>query len=129
MRCRPPGKLNPVLIAFLIPLVVIIAAVVLIVLRNRLHHSLETFNVSTYQHSPNDLAGNHYNLDAQIDAQLKWDEGFGRILSVKPLDGSGRLSVFVPDQVGSDLRVGQRFHMSIEVKDKGLIQVEALDKF
>jgi hypothetical protein len=129
MRRQPSGKVNPVLIAFLIPLVVIIAAVVLIVLRNHFHHSLETFNVAAYQHSPNDLAGNQYNLDAQIDAQLKWDEGFGRILSVKPLDGSGRLSVFVPEQVGSDLRVGQRFHMSVLVKDKGLIQVEELDKF
>jgi hypothetical protein len=85
--------------------------------------------VAAYQRSPNDLAGNHYNLDAQIDAQLKWDEGFGRIVSVKPLDGSGRLSVFVPDQLGSDLRVGQRFHLSVMVKDKGLIQVEALDKY
>ncbi len=129
MRRFSPGKINPVLMAFLIPLAVIIAAVVLIVLRNHFHHARETLNVAAYQHSPNDLAGNHYNLDAQIDAQLKWDEGFGRILSVKPLDGSGRLSVFVPDQLGSDLRVGQRFHMSVMVKDKGLIQVEALDKF
>jgi hypothetical protein len=129
MRRQPSGKLNPVLIVVLIPLAVIIAAAVLLVLRNHLHHSLETFNVAVYQHSPNDLAGNHYNLDAQIDAQLKWDEGFGRLLSVKPLDGSDRVVVFVPDQVGSDLRVGQRFHMSVEVKDKGLIQVEALDKF
>jgi len=129
MRRHPSGKINPVLIAFLIPLAVIIAAVVLIVLRNHWHHSLETLNVSAYQHSPNDLAGNHYNLDAQIDAQLKWDEGFGRLLSVKPLDGSGRLSVFVPDKVASDLRVGQRFHMSVEIKDKGLIEVESLEKF
>jgi hypothetical protein len=129
MRRFSPGKINPILIALFIPLVVIIAAVVLIVLRNHFHHALETFNVAAYQHSPNDLAGNQYNLDAQIDAQLKWDEGFGRILSVKPLDGSGRLSVFVPDQLGSDLRVGQRFHMSVMVKDKGLIEVEALDKF
>jgi len=129
MRRSLSGKINPVLLAFLIPLVVIIAAVVLIVLRNHFHHSLEALNVAAYQRSPNDLAGNHYNLDAQIDAQLKWDEGFGRIVSVKPLDGSGRLSVFVPDQLGSDLRVGQRFHLSVIVKDKGLIQVEALDKY
>jgi hypothetical protein len=129
MRRFPPGKINPILIAFLIPLVVIVAAVVLIALRNHLHHSLETFNVATYQHSPNDLAGNHYNLDAQIDAQLKWDEGFGRIMSVKPLDGSGRLSVFVPDDLASGLHVGQRFHLSVLVKDRGLIQVEALDKY
>ena len=108
---------------------VILAAIVFMLVRSRLHHSLEAFDVAAYQRSPNELAGNRYNLDAQIDSQLRWDEGFGRILSVKPLDSSSRLSVFVPDQVATDLRPGQRFHMSVLVKEKGLLQVESLDKY
>jgi len=129
MHSRTPGKVKPVLLAFLIPLIVIVTAVVFMVARSRLHHSLEPFNQAAYQHSPTDLAGNHYSLDAQVDAQLRWDDGFGRMLSVKPMDGGNRLSVFVPDSVATDLHMGQRFHMNVLVKDKGLIQVEELDKY
>lgn len=129
MRRCPTGKISPVLMAFLIPLGVILAAVVFMVARNRLHHSLEPFDMAAYHRSSADLRGNHYGLDAQIVSQLEWNEGFGRLLAVKPVDGGDRLSVFVPDSVSSDVRAGQRYHMTVVIKEMGLIQAEQLDKY
>lgn len=129
MRRCLPGKVNPVLIAFLIPLGVMLAAGVFIFARNRMHHALEPLDVAAYHHSSADLRGNHYSLDAQIDSQLEWNEGFGRLLAVKPVNGGERLSVFVPDTVSSDVRAGQRYHLDVVIKDMGLIQVEALQKY
>ncbi len=129
MRRRLSGKVNPVLLAFLIPLCVIVAAVVFMVMRNRLHHSLEPLDVAAYHRAAADLRGNHYSLDAQIDSQLEWNEGFGRLLAVKPVNGGERLSVFVPESVASDVRAGQRYHMNVVIKELGLIQVEELDKY
>jgi len=129
MRRRPPGKINPVLIAFLIPLVVILAAVVFMLVRNRLHHAPEPFDLAVYNRSSNDLQGNQYSLDASIDSQLRWDEGFGRYLAVKLVNGSGRVAVFVPESVASDVRVNQRYHIKVIVKEAGLIQAEEMEKY
>ena len=128
MNRHHPGKINPVLIAFLIPVVVILTAAVFMVVRNHLHESLEPFDVAAYQRSPNELQGNHYNLDAQIESQLRWDEGFGRLLKVKTVSTSEHLSLLVPDKVGGEFNSGQRFHFKVMVKD-GLIQVEELEKY
>jgi hypothetical protein len=125
-----PGKINPILIAFLIPLVVVVAAVIFVVVRKTSHASVEQFDYAAYIKSPENFLGNHYNLDAQVESQLAWDEGFGKLLVVKPVDGSsGRVSVFVPDKVGGNLNVGQRFHMTVVIKDQGLINVESLEKY
>jgi len=129
MRRCPPGKVNPVLIAFLIPLAVIVAAAVFMVARNHMHHSAEPFDMAAYNRSASDLQGNQYSLDAQIDSQLRWDEGFGRYLAVKLVNGTGRLAVFVPDSVASEVRPNQRYHMKIMVKDQGLIEAEEMQKY
>jgi len=128
MKRHHSGKINPVLIAFLIPLIVIITAAVFMVVRNHLHESLEPFNVATYHRSPNELQGNHYNLDAQIEAQLRADQGFGRLLKVKTVSGDDHLSILVPDKLGGNFDSGQRFHFKVMVKD-GLIQAEDLEKY
>jgi len=125
-----PGKINPVFVAFLIPLLVIVTAGVFVVMRNHLRHSLPAFSLDVYRNTPDELQGNHYNLDAQIESQLRVDEGFGRMLIVKALDGAGgRLSVLLPDGVTGDFNSGQRFHMQVVVKDKGLIQIEDMSKY
>ncbi|HTB62606.1 MAG TPA: hypothetical protein VK737_03375 [Opitutales bacterium] len=130
MHRRPPGKINPVFIAFLIPLIVIVTAGVFMVVRSHLRHSLEPFNLKAYTDSPNELQGNHYNLNAQIESQLRAEEGFGRFLLVKDVDeGDKHLFVFIPAGVGGDLNSGQRFHLQVVIKDKGLIQVEDMSKY
>jgi len=124
-----PGKINPILIAFLIPLVVVVAAIIFVVVRKTTHNSTDQFDYAAYHNAPNNLLGNHYNLDAQVESQIRWDEGFGKLLVVKPVSGDGRLSVFVPDKLGGNLNVGQRFHMTVVIKDQGLISVESLEKY
>jgi hypothetical protein len=124
-----PGKINPIFVAFLIPLVVIVAAAVFVLMRRHERGSLDQFNFAAYQQAPDNFLGNHYNLDAQIVSQLAWDEGFGKILVVKPLDGDRRLSVFLPDSLSQNLEVGERFHLAIVIKEQGLIQVEGLEKY
>jgi len=129
MTRTSPGKINPILIAFLIPLVVIVAAIVFVVVRKASHNAGDQFDYAAYIKAPDNLLGNHYNLDAQIDSQLAWDEGFGKLLVVKLVNGGGRLSVFVPDKIAGNINVGQRFHMTVVIKDQGLINVESLDKY
>ncbi|MGA2052510.1 MAG: hypothetical protein ABSH19_04280 [Opitutales bacterium] len=129
MSRTSPGKINPILIAFLIPLVVIIAALIFLVVRKTTHESGEQFDYAAYIKAPENFLGNHYNLDAQVESQLAWDEGFGKLLVVRPVNGSGRISVFVPDTLGENLNVGERFHMNIVIKDQGLINVESLEKY
>ncbi len=130
MKRRRTGKINPVFVAFLIPLLVIVTAGVFMVVRNHLRHSLPAFSVEVYRNSPNELQGNHYNLDAQIESQLRVDDGFGRMLVVKTLDAAGgRLAVFLPDGVEGDFNSGQRFHLQVVIKDKGLIQIEDMSKY
>ena len=124
-----PGKINPVFVAFLIPLVVIVTAGIFIVVRNHLRHSLPPFSMDAYHASPTEMQGNHYNINAQIETQLRVDEGFGRFLDVKDLDSNGHVSVFVPQGVGADINSGQRYHMQVVIKDKGLIQVEDMSKY
>jgi hypothetical protein len=86
--------------------------------------------MEAYYSSPNELQGNHYNLDVQIESQLRVDDGFGRYLVVKTLDGTGgNLSVLLPDSVQAEFNSGQRFHMQVVIKDKGLIQVEDMSKY
>jgi len=129
MTRTAPGKINPILIAFLIPLVVIVAAVVFVVARKASHNSGDQFDYAAYIKSPDNLLGNHYNLDAQVVSQIRWDEGFGKLLEIQPVNGEAHLSVFVPDKLVGNLNVGQRFHMGVVIKDDGLISVESLDKY
>ncbi len=127
---RRSGKIQPILIAFLIPLVVVVAAVVFVVARKRSRGSLEVFPDAIYRSAPDNILGNRYNLDAQLESQLAWDEGFGKLFAVKPVNGGGEISVFVPDEAGAaNLNMGQRFHMTVVVKDQGLLRVESLDKY
>lgn len=73
--------------------------------------------------------GNSYSLKAQVNSQIKWEKGLGRILSVRPEGANTRLPIFVPEQNGKNLHVGQRFDMQILIEEGGLIYVEALHKY
>lgn len=90
---------------------------------------LETLPVENYVKKPGDYLGNSYVLRAQIDEQIKWEKGLGRVLAVK-LEGWGhRLPVFVPEGVSDNLHVGQRYEMKAIIDQGGLIYVEALRKY
>ena len=90
---------------------------------------LEVLPTESYMKKPGDFLGNTYTIRAQIDSQVKWEKGVGRILAVVPESGGSRLPVFVPDAVGGNLHIGQRYEMRARIEEGGLIYVESLRKY
>ncbi len=92
--------------------------------------SNETFPVAAYLGAPENLQGNRYTLDAEIDSQLKWAEGTGRLLAVRPLTGESgdRLPVFIADSLNANLMVAQRYRFELTVRHGGLLHVTTLRK-
>jgi len=96
----------------------------------------EPFPVEAYLVSPDNLQGNRYTLDAEIDAQLEWREGVGRLLSVHPLQGkssksgtsSERLPLFIAESLDANLMVAQRYRFELTVRRGGLLYVNSLRK-
>jgi len=92
---------------------------------------LSAFSVDGYRKDWATMQGNVYRLDCQIEQQLSFVEGKGRILAVKPTDtarGAGRISVFVPLNGGNNFEVGQRYKFKVRVS-RDLLVVEELEKF
>lgn len=94
------------------------------------HQTNEPFPVTAYLEAPDNLQGNRYTLDAEIDAQLQWREGTGRLLSVRPLSdaGASRLPLFIADTLKANLMVAQRYRFELTVRGGGLLYVDALRK-
>jgi hypothetical protein len=89
----------------------------------------ELLPVEDYLKKPGDFLGNRYRLRVQIDEQIKWEKGLGRVLAVRMEGASARLPVFIPEGVTENLHVGQRYEMEAIVEQGGLIYVEALHKY
>lgn len=90
---------------------------------------LEVLPVDDYAKKPENFLGNTYRMSVQIDSQIEWEEGVGRILAVQAEGSSSRIPVFVPDGVEQNLHVGQRYEMRANIRKGGLIYVEDLRKF
>ena len=91
--------------------------------------NLEPLPTESYLERPADFLGNDYSVRSQIDSQIQWEKGVGRILAVLPEGSSNRLPVFVPESVGGNIHIGQRFEMRVRIEEGGLIYVEALRKY
>ena len=113
-----------------LPIAVLILCTVLLSACGRGGFSgLEALPVDDYLEKPRNFLGNTYQLSGQIDSQIEWEEGLGRILAVKAAGGASRIPVFVPDAVEQNLYVGQRYKMRVNIRKGGLIYVEDLRKF
>ncbi len=88
----------------------------------------EPFPVHAFLSAPDNLQGNRYELEAEIDAQLNWREGVGRLISVRTLRGDARLPVFIADSMKANLLVAQRYRFEVTVRKGGLLYVERLQK-
>ena len=88
----------------------------------------EPFPVAAFQTAPENLQGNRYSLEAEIDAQLKFQEGVGRFISVRPLNEKVRLPVFISDSLKANLLVAQRYRFDLTVRKGGLLYVNSLTK-
>ena len=56
---------------------------------------LEALPVDDYVEKPGNFLGNTYLLSVQIDSQIEWKEGVGRILAVEAEGSSSRIPIFV----------------------------------
>ena len=90
---------------------------------------LELLPIDTYLQKPGDFLGNRYMLRVQINEQLKWEKGLGRVLAVVAEGSDARLPVFVSESAGDNLHVGQRYELQAIIEQGGLIYVEALQKY
>ncbi|WPJ97976.1 hypothetical protein SH580_09665 [Coraliomargarita algicola] len=90
---------------------------------------VEALPIRNYLEKPGDFLGNRYVLRAQINEQLKWEKGLGRVLAVLAEGSEARLPIFVPEAVGENLHVGQRYEFQVIIEQGGLIYVEALQKY
>jgi len=127
------SKIPPIFYALGIPVVVIVIllAVVLPRLAGGQFSDMSAFSVDGYRKDWATMQGNVYRLDCQIEQQLSFVEGKGRILAVKPTEtarGAGRISVFVPLNGGNNFEVGQRYKFKVRVS-RDLLVVEELEKF
>ena len=89
----------------------------------------ELLPIDNYLQKPGDFLGNRYMLRVQIDEQLKWEKGLGRVLAVVAEGSNARLPVFVSESAGDNLHVGQRYELQVIIEQGGLIYVEALQKY
>lgn len=88
----------------------------------------EPFPVRSFLSAPDNLQGNRYVLEAEIDQQLNWREGTGRLIAVRTLRDGARLPVFIADSLKANLLVAQRYRFEISVRKGGLLYVERLKK-
>lgn len=126
------SKINPLFFALGIPVVVIVILVAIVVPRmgGGRFADLTPFSVETYRRDWATLQGNSYRLECQVEQQLAFVEGRGRVLAVKPIgkDPVGRIPVFIPAGSTDSFEVGQRFKCKLRVT-RDLLVVEALERF
>ncbi len=130
------SKFNPLFFALGIPVVVIVVLLAIVVPRmggGGRFAELTPLSVEAYLKDWATLQGNTYRLDCQIEQQLAFVEGRGRVLAVKPIDKDsaravGRIPVFIPAGSADSFEVGQRFKCKLRVT-RDLLVVEALERF
>jgi hypothetical protein len=88
----------------------------------------EPFPVRSFLAAPDNLLGNRYELEAEIDQQLNWREGLGRIIAVRTLRDGARLPIFIADSMKANLLVAQRYRFEVSVRKGGLLYVDNLKK-
>ena len=124
-ECRARGKLA----SYALLLSLLGGMLSLSACRERKSSDLEVLPINTYLQKPGDFLGNRYVLRVQINEQLKWEKGLGRVLAVVADGSDARLPVFVSESAGDNLHVGQRYELQVIIEKGGLIYVEALQKY
>lgn len=130
------SKINPLFFALGIPVVVIVILVAIVAPRmggGGKFADLTPFSAETYRKDWATLQGNSYRLECQVDRQLSYVEGRGRVLAVKPIDkdpsrATVRIPIFIPTGTSDSFEVGQRFKCKLRVT-RDLLVVEALERF
>ena len=122
------SKFNPIIIAFAIPLVAVVLALVFIFMKKTKISSSAEFPVASFCASPQSLFGNKYTLSAEIDSLIAGSEKDGRMLAVRSLSGS-KLAVYIPTEIKDNIHVGQKYNLFVEIAESGQIVVRGLEKY
>lgn len=109
--------------------IVVIAVLFLMVRRASSYSGLPEFDKAAYMENPENLLGNRYLLEGEIDAPLHYREGTGRLVAIRGLEGGPRMPVYISGNLNENVHVGQRYRMKIFVREKGLLYVESMDKY
>lgn len=91
--------------------------------------ALEPFPVDSFLRTPMNFEGNRYTLNAEIDRQLKNEEGFGRLIVVREKNGDLPLVVFIPKENNANINIGQRYMLNVTIKSGGSVYVDEMRKF
>ncbi len=121
-------NLNPIIIAVAIPIVAIIFAVGSALYKRQATSNSAMFPADAYIENPTSFFGNKYLLKAQVDSQLAYKEGAGRLLCVKMQNGS-RVAIIVPTEIGKNIQAGQKYGFDVEVMQDGSLVTRGLEKF
>jgi hypothetical protein len=126
------AKPNPLLLALGIPAAVLVfVAFVLITRQGGKFAELPPFSPEAYRKDWATLQGNAYVFAGQVDRQLAYVEGSGRVLSVKPVDpakGAGAVPIRVPAELDANFESGQRYNFKLRVR-RDILEVEDLETF
>ncbi|MDR1498324.1 MAG: hypothetical protein LBS59_07970 [Puniceicoccales bacterium] len=121
------AKPNPLLLVFVLPAIGV-TFLISTFIYNANRGDANPFDLSAYRRNWNTLGGNEYTLRGQIDQQLAHREKKGRVISIKLLDGSGRVPVFFPPSINQNFEVNQRYKIRVRVLSDTLYAV-SLEKF
>lgn len=119
---------NPIIIAIAIPVFAIIFAIASVLYKKSASSNSAMFLVDAYIDAPTSFFGNKYLLKAQVDSQLAYKEGTGRLLCVKMQNGS-RVAIIVPIEIGKNIQAGQKYGFDVEVMQDGSLITRGLEKF
>jgi hypothetical protein len=126
-------KINPLFYALALPLAAILALAGILFFRHNIAAvDAKPIDFPSYLQSWRTLDGNSYLVSCRIVQQLSYNEGKGRLLSVKLLDGPGTIAVFVPAEMEKgntmNFETGQRYKMVVFLRED-VPYVKKLEKF
>lgn len=123
------SKTNPIILVLVVVIVIGIAFVAFVLSQQQTGSSADALPVRAFIEKPMNYVGYVYQLDAQIDSQLAWKQGVGRILTVKPMsDREVSIPVYVPDSLQQKMHMGERYRLDVLVTEKNILTVQSLEK-
>lgn len=119
--------------AILLALILVLAAAIAVAvfLQARPFAGLEPFPAEAYLEAPANFQGNRYRVEGQVQDQIAFRPGTGRLVAVAVEDGFARIPLFLPETTSgtTNLTVGQRYRFAVQVRQEGLLYVDDLAKF
>jgi hypothetical protein len=127
---RPPADWRVVALAALLVVVLLGNAVYFATqyLRSP-YRTLATFPLEKYLADFQPLAGEKFQAELKVVADLGWKQEVGRLMVFTTTDDARPLLVLIPPKLaGIDFAKGQTFQAALEVGEGGLVYADACDK-